>query len=152
VTFKLWEEQVEYGSSLWGVNIESSCTTIASLASVTAGRAKMSSSLLRRWIGRAFWPSRQGQAAWIGAPYIALDVGQVESGEWIIIETGDPPVLWPLRDSRSGVVECPQCHHLRSGKRKRPFGGSGASRSLRFQAALKYSYNKFERGYRRRTQ
>jgi len=27
---------------------------------------------------------------WIGAPYIALDVGQLESGEWIIIETGDP--------------------------------------------------------------
>lgn len=28
-------------------------------------------------------------AARVGTPYVAVDVGQVESGEWIVIETGD---------------------------------------------------------------
>ena len=28
-------------------------------------------------------------AAQVGTPYIAVDVGQVEDGRWIVIETGD---------------------------------------------------------------
>ncbi len=25
----------------------------------------------------------------VGTPYVAVDVGQVESGEWIVVEAGD---------------------------------------------------------------
>lgn len=30
-----------------------------------------------------------GAAERVGTPYIAVDVGQTEGGEWIVIETGD---------------------------------------------------------------